>query len=116
MKLRLQADADFNQRVVAGVLRLEPAVDLTTADEAMLRGKRDPEVLAYCAAEHRTLLTHDHKTMPRHFATFLSHGVSPGVMIVPQHLPIGYAVREIYRVWATTDAEEWINSLRRLPL
>ena len=56
------------------------------------------------------------KTMPRHFATFLSQRVSPGVMIIPQHLPIGDAVREIYRVWATMDAEEWVNGLRRLPL
>ena len=46
MKLRFQADADLNQRIVAGVQRLEPAIDLQTAGHAMLEGKADPEVLA----------------------------------------------------------------------
>ena len=46
MKLRFQADADLNQRIVAGVRRLEPAMDLQTAGHAMLEGKADPEVLA----------------------------------------------------------------------
>lgn len=31
MKLRLQADADLNQRIVAGVLRCEPGIDFQTA-------------------------------------------------------------------------------------
>ena len=57
MKLRLQADADFNQRIVAGVRRLEPAIDLNSTSEGMFFGKPDLEVLAYCAEEQRTLLT-----------------------------------------------------------
>lgn len=37
-------------------------------------------------------------------------------MIVPQYLAIGKAVRELYRVWETMEAEEWVDSIRRLPL
>lgn len=116
MKLRLQADADFNQRIVAGVLRLEPAIDLSSASDGIFFAKPDLEVLAYCAEEQRTLLTHDHRTMPHHFATFLALRSSPGVMIVPQLMPIGEAVQEIYKAWADSEAEDWVNSVRRLPL
>jgi hypothetical protein len=116
MKLRLQADADLNQRIVAGLKRLEPAIDFESAEEAKLRGKPDLEVLAHCAEEQRVLVTHDKKTMPQHFGTFLSQRASPGVMIIPQRMPIGEAMREVYRVWATMEAEEWTNSIRWLPL
>ena len=116
MKLRLQADADLNQRIVAGVWRLEPAVDFQTATQGVLEGRTDPEVLEYCAGQGRTLVTHDQRTMPLHFATLIASGSSPGVIIVPQDMPIGQAVRELYLAWMASDAEEWINAIRRLPL
>lgn len=116
MKLRFQADADLNQRIVVGLWRLEPSIDVRTAGEAALEGQLDPEVLAYCAQEQRTLLTHDQKTMHGHFAEFICKRNSPGVIVVPQHMPIGQAIQEIYLAWAASDAEEWVGIIRRLPL
>lgn len=69
MKIQFQADADFNVEVVLGLLRREPGIDFQTAAEANLRGVPDPEVLALAAQEQRILVTHDRRTMPRHFAT-----------------------------------------------
>jgi hypothetical protein len=43
MKLRLQADADLNQRIVAGLWRMAPAIGLHS--EAKCEGKSDLEVL-----------------------------------------------------------------------
>lgn len=116
MKLRFQADADLNQRIVAALRRLEPAIDCQTAGTASLEGKSDAEVLAACADEGRALLTHDQKTMPHHFAAFISERASPGVIIVPQDMPIGEAVREVYLAWTASESEEWVNGIRRLPL
>ena len=73
MKIRFQADADLNAEIVAGVLRREPGIDFQTADEVRLRGLLDPEVLALAAQENRILVTHDRRTMPRHFADYLLH-------------------------------------------
>ena len=73
MKARFQADADLNAEIVAGVLRREPSIDFQTADEANLRRFPDPEVLALAAQENRILVTHDRRTMPRHFADFILH-------------------------------------------
>lgn len=116
MKLRLQADADLNQRIVAGMQRVEPAIEFQSAGPAALEGKADPVVLGIAAAAGRVLVTHDQKTMPRHFATFIAEHSSPGVIIVPQNMPIGQAVQELYLAWMASDAEEWVNSIRRLPL
>ena len=70
MKVSFQADADLNAEIIAGVRRREPSIDFQTADEADLRRLPDPEVLAFAAQENRILVTHDRRTMPKHFADF----------------------------------------------
>jgi hypothetical protein len=42
--------------------------DIKTGFEAGLQGVSDPDVLGKAADEGRVLVTHDHRTMPRHFA------------------------------------------------
>jgi len=88
MKIRFQADADLNQITVLATTRREPSLDFLTANAADLAGRKDPEVLAIAAREGRVLVSHDQKTMPRHFAEFIVHTSCPGVLIVPQHLSI----------------------------
>ncbi len=53
MKIRFQADADFNEDIVAGILRREPRVDFRTAGQAGLRGLDDFQALAMAAKEGR---------------------------------------------------------------
>jgi hypothetical protein len=81
-----------------------------------LRRLKDPEVLATAAREGRILVSHDCRTMPRHFANFIAAGTSPGVLLVPQHLPMSVAVEEIVLIWSAADAEEFINRICFLPL
>lgn len=70
MIVRFQADANLNQIILLAARRREPALDFQTALQAELSGVNDPEVLARAAREGRTLVTHDRKTMPRHFFAF----------------------------------------------
>ena len=116
MILRFQADADLNQIILHAVVRRAPALDFHTAAAAGLAGVRDPEVLALAAHDGRVLVTHDQKTMPRHFAAFIATTTSPGVLIIPQRLPIATAVEDLLLIWSTMDAEEWRNTIRFLPL
>ena len=64
MKVRFQADADFNHIIRRALLRREPAVDFQTAHAADLAGLEDPDVLAIAARDDRLLVSHDVKTMP----------------------------------------------------
>lgn len=116
MKVRFQADADLNAEIVAGVLRREPRIDFRSADEARLRGVPDPQVLALAAEEGRILVTHDRRTMPRHFAEFIREHNSPGVFIIGQNVSVRAAIEELLIVWAASDREEWRNLIVALPL
>jgi len=117
MKIRFQADADFNENIVRAVRRHQRAVDFQTASEAGLHGLEDPEVLTAAAREGRILVTHDRRTMPHHFADFVAHHHhSPGVFILFQNLPIRQAVEELLTIWEASEAEEWVDVILGLPL
>jgi predicted nuclease of predicted toxin-antitoxin system len=116
MKVCFQADADLNAEIVAGVLPREPGTDFQTADEASLRRLPDPEVLALAAQENRILVTHDRRTMPRHFADFILHHSSPGVFIIAQTVSVRVAIEELLLVWAASESEEWTNLIVEPPL
>ena len=106
----------MNQIILHAVVRRAPAVDFHIAAAAGLEDLCDPEVLALAARDGRVLVTHDQKTMPRHFAAFVATTTSPGVLIIPQRLPIATAVEDILLIWSVMDAEEWSNTIRFLPL
>ena len=116
MKIRFQADGDLNEDIVMGVIRRVPEIDFQTATEAGLSSVPDEQVLAYCASEGRVLVSHDWQTMPYHFADFRASGTSPGVLIVPQSMEVREAIEELILVWAASEAEEYVNNIRRLPL
>jgi hypothetical protein len=77
---------------------------------------KDHEVLAQAAREERVLVTHDLKTMPNALASFLESASSPGVIVVPQHLPTSYVAEDLILIWSTTTAEEWVNRILYLPI
>jgi len=115
MKIRYQADADLNQIIVRATLRREPGIDFRTATAGQLSGLKDYNVLARAAGEGRILVTHDRKTMPRHFAEFILSETSSGVLIVPQKLRVAPVVEDLLLVWTATEAEEWVNQILVLP-
>jgi hypothetical protein len=92
VKVRFQADADFDRRIAHATLRREAGIDLQLAaaarDGAGLRGVPDDQVLAEAAREGRILLSHDHRTMPRPFVIFIALLHSLGVIIMPQRMGI----------------------------
>ena len=116
MKIRFLADADLNHDVVKGVLRREPGIDFRTAAGRELRGLSDREVLTLAAAEGRSLVSHDRKTMPHAFAEFVTAMSSPGVFIVSHKVDPLAAIEALLLVWAASEADEWANQICTLPL
>lgn len=116
MPIRFQADADLNQIIVSAVLRRVPAITFRTATTGGLAGLKDHEVLALAARDGRILVTHDQSTMPRHFGEFVRSQRSPGVIVVPQHLPLGEVADDLILIWAATQAQEWIDRILFLPI
>lgn len=116
MKPRFLADANLDQAIIDGVKRREPSIDFLTGHTAGIEGMIDADVLALARREQRILISHDFRTMPRHFREFIAHRSSPGVFLISQALPIGRAVEELLLIWTASDQHEWENLLTYLPL
>lgn len=116
MRPRFQADADFNEEIVYGLLRRHPEIDFQTAEEGRIRGLPGPEVLTRAAGDGRILVTHDRRTMPNHFADLIQQQESPGVIIISQRVSVVRAIEELALVWEASLWEEWVNLIVELPL
>ena len=64
MRVRFLADANFNQRIVAGLLLREPQIDFALPQDLIPAGTKDPKVLELGALLGRIIVTHDVRTMP----------------------------------------------------
>lgn len=115
--MRLISDEDFNNRIVRGLLRRLPALDLVRAQDFGLAGRHDTEVLAWAADENRLILTHDFATMIDFAYNRVTDGVQmPGVFAVPQDLAIGEAIEEISILVECSAENEWENQVVFIPL
>ncbi|HEY7343518.1 MAG TPA: DUF5615 family PIN-like protein [Ktedonobacterales bacterium] len=116
-RARFLADENFDFVIVQGLRLRQPQVDILTAPQAGIPGFPDPAVLAFAAQQDRILITHDKRTMPDHFATFLAEGnQSPGIMLVSRKVVIGQAIEALLLVWEASSHEEWRNLIMRQPL
>ena len=116
MRIKFQADADLDGRIVRGLRRVSPEVDIRTAAKAGLATLEDYEVLRLAAEANRILISQDRSTMPGHFRRFVSTSQSPGVILLRSRVPIAVAIEELLLIWAASDSEEWINRLAWIPL
>src|SRR2546423_7359257 len=96
--IRLATDEDFNNRILRGLLRRQPALDILRVQDVLSREDRDDDrrILEWLATEQRLLLTHDVTTMRPFAEGRIAAGLSmPGVLEVNQYLSIGQAIEEI---------------------
>jgi len=107
MKPRFLADAEFNQKIVLGLLRREPTIDFQTAAQGGVIGRPDPEVLAIAARKNRILISHDRGTMPTYFTRFTATQPSPGLILVSQEVDIGTAIEDGYSPRAQGTCYRW---------
>ena len=115
--VRFLADASLHHAIVTGCLRREPTIDFVSAHAAKLEGMSDLDVLALAAAQSRILVTHDFRTMPRHFAEFLATGVtSPGILLVKQQTPLASVIEDLVLIWTASTPEDWTNRIVTIPL
>lgn len=54
--------------------------------------------------------------MIAHFDRFVVRHTSPGLFIACQYLDVGAAIEELLLIWIVSEAVEWRNQRRFLPL
>lgn len=115
--LSLLSDENFREQIVNGLRRRLRGLDLVTARQAGLLGSSDPEVLAWAAEQDRVLLTQDLRTMKGFAYERVGRGKPmPGVVEVPDLLPIGEAIYQLLLVVQILEPSEIANRVLRLPL
>lgn len=116
MSLRFQADNDLRFAIVKAVRRREASVDFRSAQESHLHGVGDPELLEMVAADGRVLVSHDRRTMLRHFRDrLMAEKTSPGLLIVAQDAPIAEIVEALLVLWAVADPEDIRDQAFHIP-
>ncbi len=115
--LRLAADENFNNNILRGLLRRNPALDIVRIQDTPLSGADDPAVLEWTANEGRVLLTHDVTTIT-HFANErIRAGLPmPGVFEVDSFAHIGQLIEDILLLAELSLDKEWENRIGYLPL
>jgi hypothetical protein len=115
--MKFLADENFDNRIVRGLLRRQPELDIIRVQDLEIAGADDPIVLAWADQAGRILLTHDERTVPHYAYERLAAGQSiAGVIVASDSLPIGTVIEEILLIVECSSASEWINQLQRLPL
>jgi hypothetical protein len=111
------ADEDFDADITRGVLRRDPRLSITRVAEAGLLGSNDADLLEMAAQNGYVVLTHDAKTMPSHAYARLEAGLPlPGVVVVPQLLPIAVAIEEIIFLARAGTRDDVEGKVLYLPL
>jgi hypothetical protein len=113
---RFLADNDFNEHVLKGLLRLEPAVEVLRVREVNLDQAPDTAVLAYAATEGWIVLSHDVSTMTAAaYDRIVAGEPMAGLFIAAQQAALASIIDTLLVVWSASEAEEWHNQVRYLP-
>jgi hypothetical protein len=110
--MKFLTDEDFDNRILRGLIRYQPSLDIIRVQDVGLSGADDPSILAWAAQEGRMLLTHDFKTMPQHVVEAIESNFNiTGVIITPQSMPIGEAIQDILLLAEYCSTEEMGNRI-----
>lgn len=114
---RFAADENFNGRILRGLFRRNPNLDIVRVQDVGLSGADDPTTLDWAASEGRVLLTHDVATITRYANERTNTGLPmPGVFEVGRAVPIGQAIEDLLLIAECSLEGEWEGQVRYLPL
>jgi hypothetical protein len=114
--LRLAADENVDAKIVRGLRRRNPWLDIVRVQEAGLEGADDPTVLDWAAREGRILVTHDIATISAPaYARVLAGLPMPGVFKIRPHLSKGQIIEELLLLVEASEEGEWEGQVFYIP-
>ncbi len=106
--VKFYADEHIAWAVVNGLR--ERGVDVTTVEEAVLRGEADETQLAHARVEGRVLVSHDADFLRLHGAGVEHVGIAFG----EQGMSVGDMIRGLMLIVQVLDAREMVNHVEFL--
>lgn len=114
--VRLLSDENFNGRIVRGVLRQRPTIDLVRVQDVGLSGIDDPAVLEWAAQNDRIVLSHDQNTLVGFALDRVTAGEPmPGLIVMDNSAAIGQVINDLLLIDDATEHTEWANRIEYLP-
>lgn len=114
---KLATDENFNGKIVKGVLRRQPNIDIVRVQDSVVYQADDPTVLAWAASEGRVLFTHDIRTMAHHAFDRIERGEAmAGSFQVDQAAAINQIIEDMLLIATFSLDGEWEGQIRYLPL
>jgi predicted nuclease of predicted toxin-antitoxin system len=115
--IRFLADQDFNEHIVQGVRRRDPRIEFLHVRDVGPPDLSDPDILEWAAQHGYLLVTHDVNTMTFHANARLRDGRPlAGLLLVHQLQPVAPVIESLLLIAGASEAEEWVDQVRFLPL
>ncbi len=115
--LTFLADENFNNAILRGLLRRNPALSIVRTQDTPLIGTDDPTLLSWAAEHGYMLLTHDVTTMVAYaHERIAANQPMSGLIAVNAGLAIGTAIEELLLIAECSIADDWIDQVWYLPL
>jgi len=110
-------DQNFNERIVDGLTRRDPAIEFIHVRDVGLAAAPDPVILEWAAAHGLVLLTHDRKTIPPFaYARVAAGSPMPGVFLVSDDIPSRQAIDELLIAAHCLTSEECKDIVKYFPM
>lgn len=115
--LRLLIDENVDHRILRGIKLRLPDVDFVLVRDIGLERAPDIQLLQWAAKCGRVILTHDVSTLTRDAKELVELGrPMAGVILVPETLAIGIAVKNLQLLLETMSDSSVRNQVTYLPL
>lgn len=115
--IRLLTDEDFDHKILRGLIRRVPHLDFVLVHDIGLTSQPDPVLLKWAASKHRSIITHDEKTMVPYAKQLVRQGEPmAGLIFVPQSLGIGRAIDDLELIVECSTESDMRDRIEYLPL
>lgn len=115
--MRFVADENIRGGILSGLVHRYPNLDIVRVQDVGLAAVPDKTILAWAAEAGRILLTHDRRTMgPPAWARVEEGKPMPGVVMIPDRMPLGQALEDLSTIIECSTPEDWRNCVAWLPL
>ncbi|MBI1787871.1 MAG: DUF5615 family PIN-like protein [Acidobacteria bacterium] len=111
------ADENLKGKIMGGLLRRSPSVDVVRAQDVGLTGVDDRILLEWAAGHNRILLTHDVQTLVGFAWESVRTGTPmAGVIVLGRNLRVSEAIEELLLIAECSEPEDWAGVVAYLPL
>jgi hypothetical protein len=109
-------DENFDGRILRGLLRQRPELNIIRVQDVNLRSTKDQIILEWAYQANRVLLTHDISTITKFSKQRIAAGLNTaGIIFIVDATPIGRVIVDVFYL-IDRLVDDWENTTWFVPL